>query len=241
MLWCGGSPGAGAGAASCLTHASPCVLALQIGGTQTINANVLKVAVGVIKESRQLRLQPFNEYRKRFGMKPYESFQELTGRAGMLPQELSGLRWGSADTLHSQRGTRPRAAPCCGACPCLVVTSHQGRRGWCLGCRGSLLCGAGRVVQRAVPGLGAGLAAAWVTGAATFPLLTARPVLAGVIPLLNHSDLHLVQERKRRRQSWKSCMETLMLWSFIRACCLRNPNPMAFLGKAWWRLELHFP
>ncbi|KAM6047231.1 prostaglandin G/H synthase 1 isoform 4-T5 [Theristicus caerulescens] len=53
-------------------------IAGRIGGGQTINANVLKVAVGVIKESRQLRLQPFNEYRKRFGMKPYESFQELT-------------------------------------------------------------------------------------------------------------------------------------------------------------------
>lgn len=57
---------------------------LQIGGGQTINANVLHVAVGVIKESRQLRLQPFNEYRKRFGMKPYKSFQELTGRAAVL-------------------------------------------------------------------------------------------------------------------------------------------------------------
>ena len=64
--------------------------------------------------------------------------------------------------------------------------------------------------------------------------------LLGVIPLLKHSDIHLVQERKRRRQSWKSCMETLMLWSFIWACCLRNPNPMVFLGKAWWRSELHF-
>lgn len=65
--------------------------------------------------------------------------------------------------------------------------------------------------------------------------------LPGAIPLLKHSDIRLVQERKRRRQSWKSCMETLMLWSFIRACCLRNPNPMVFLGKAWWRSELRFP
>lgn len=84
--------------------APPCVLALQIGGGQTINANVLNVAVGVIKESRQLRLQPFNEYRKRFGMKPYKSFQELTGRAAVLPQELLGLRWGSADALRPQGG-----------------------------------------------------------------------------------------------------------------------------------------
>ncbi|XP_055576290.1 prostaglandin G/H synthase 1 isoform X3 [Falco cherrug] len=56
----------------------------RIGGGQTINANVLKVAIGVIKESRQLRLRPFNEYRKRFGMKPYRSFQELTGSAPSL-------------------------------------------------------------------------------------------------------------------------------------------------------------
>ncbi|XP_074871789.1 prostaglandin G/H synthase 1 [Carettochelys insculpta] len=51
----------------------------QIGGGQNINANLLKVAVGVIEDSRLLRLQPLNEYRKRFGMKPYKSFQELTG------------------------------------------------------------------------------------------------------------------------------------------------------------------
>ncbi|XP_053863762.1 prostaglandin G/H synthase 1 [Malaclemys terrapin pileata] len=50
-----------------------------IGGGQTINTNLLKVTVGVIEESRLLRLQPFNEYRKRFSMKPYKSFQELTG------------------------------------------------------------------------------------------------------------------------------------------------------------------
>lgn len=77
---------------------------LQIGGGQTINANVLHVAVGVIKESRQLRLQPFNEYRKRFGMKPYKSFQELTGRAAVL---LLGLCWGRADALCPWVGTRP--------------------------------------------------------------------------------------------------------------------------------------
>ncbi|NXG33350.1 PGH1 synthase, partial [Dromaius novaehollandiae] len=64
----------------------------RIGGGQTINGHVLQVAVGVIEESRQLRLQPFNEYRKRFGLRPYESFQELTGedeKAAEL-QELYG-------------------------------------------------------------------------------------------------------------------------------------------------------
>lgn len=109
MLWCGGSSGVDAGATLCLTFAPLCVLTLQIGGGQTINANVLQVAVGVIKESRQLRLQPFNEYRKRFGMKPYKSFQELTGRAVVLLWELSGLCWGSAAALCPQLGCETRS------------------------------------------------------------------------------------------------------------------------------------
>ncbi|KAM9306392.1 prostaglandin G/H synthase 1-like isoform 3-T3 [Pholidichthys leucotaenia] len=53
----------------------------QIGGGQNINAVVTKVAVGAIKESRQLRFQPFNEYRKRFNLKPYTSFREFAGSA----------------------------------------------------------------------------------------------------------------------------------------------------------------
>ncbi|NXD09227.1 PGH1 synthase, partial [Nothocercus nigrocapillus] len=73
-------------------------IAGRIGGGQTINANVLKVAVGVIKESRQLRLQPFNEYRKRFGMKPYASFQELTGEEEKAA-ELEEL-YGDIDALE---------------------------------------------------------------------------------------------------------------------------------------------
>lgn len=51
----------------------------QVGGGRNMDHHVLHVAVEVIKESRELRLQPFNEYRKRFGLKPYTSFQELTG------------------------------------------------------------------------------------------------------------------------------------------------------------------
>uniref|UniRef100_A0A8D0BYP8 Prostaglandin G/H synthase 1 n=1 Tax=Salvator merianae TaxID=96440 RepID=A0A8D0BYP8_SALMN len=50
----------------------------QIGGKPNIHKKLLKVAIGVIEESRLLRLQSFNEYRKRFGMKPYTSFQDLT-------------------------------------------------------------------------------------------------------------------------------------------------------------------
>lgn len=54
-------------------------LSWQIGGGRNMDHHVLHVAVGLIKDSRELRLQPFNEYRKRFGLKPYTSFQELTG------------------------------------------------------------------------------------------------------------------------------------------------------------------
>uniref|UniRef100_A0A8D0EK58 Prostaglandin G/H synthase 1 n=1 Tax=Strix occidentalis caurina TaxID=311401 RepID=A0A8D0EK58_STROC len=77
-------------------------IAGRIGGGQTINANVLKVAIGVIEESRQLRLQPFNEYRKRFGMKPYKSFQELTGEEEKAA-ELEEL-YGDIDALEFYPG-----------------------------------------------------------------------------------------------------------------------------------------
>ncbi|XP_061149960.1 phosducin-like protein [Syngnathus typhle] len=50
----------------------------QIGGGQNVNPVVTPVAVRTIKESRQLRMQPFNEYRKRFNLKPYTSFKEFT-------------------------------------------------------------------------------------------------------------------------------------------------------------------
>uniref|UniRef100_A0A8C2FZI4 Prostaglandin G/H synthase 1 n=1 Tax=Cyprinus carpio TaxID=7962 RepID=A0A8C2FZI4_CYPCA len=48
-----------------------------------IHPVVRKVAEGVIIESRELRLQPFNEYRKRFNLKPYTSFSEFTGEEEM--------------------------------------------------------------------------------------------------------------------------------------------------------------
>ncbi|XP_051907896.1 phosducin-like protein [Hippocampus zosterae] len=50
----------------------------QIGGGHNVNPVVTPVAVRTIKESRQLRVQPFNEYRKCFNLKPYASFREFT-------------------------------------------------------------------------------------------------------------------------------------------------------------------
>nr|KAF6332070.1 prostaglandin-endoperoxide synthase 1 [Pipistrellus kuhlii] len=73
-----------------------------IGGGRNIDHHILHVAVEVIKESRELRLQPFNEYRKRFGMKPYTSFQEFTGEKEMAA-ELEEL-YGDIDALELYPG-----------------------------------------------------------------------------------------------------------------------------------------
>uniref|UniRef100_A0A8C9JIZ7 Prostaglandin G/H synthase 1 n=1 Tax=Panthera tigris altaica TaxID=74533 RepID=A0A8C9JIZ7_PANTA len=70
----------------------------KIGGGRNMDHHVLHVAVDVIKESRELRLQPFNEYRKRFGLRPYTSFQELTGEKEMAA-ELEEL-YGDIDALE---------------------------------------------------------------------------------------------------------------------------------------------
>lgn len=67
----------------------------QIGGGHNINAMVTKVAVGTIKESRELRLQSFNQYRKRFNLTPYTSFSEFTGKAN--------------DSVSSSHGTNFRS------------------------------------------------------------------------------------------------------------------------------------
>uniref|UniRef100_A0A8C5UV35 Prostaglandin G/H synthase 1 n=1 Tax=Microcebus murinus TaxID=30608 RepID=A0A8C5UV35_MICMU len=74
----------------------------RIGGGRNMDHHVLHVAVDVIKESREMRLQPFNEYRKRFGMKPYTSFQELTGEKEMAA-ELEEL-YGDIDALEFYPG-----------------------------------------------------------------------------------------------------------------------------------------
>lgn len=39
----------------------------------------LHVAEATLKHGRELRLQPFNRYREKLGLKPYTSFEELTG------------------------------------------------------------------------------------------------------------------------------------------------------------------
>ncbi|XP_078594308.1 prostaglandin G/H synthase 2-like [Branchiostoma floridae x Branchiostoma japonicum] len=56
-------------------------------GPRNIGAVNHQVAVETIKHERKLRMQPLNEYRKRFGMAPYRTFLELTaGDAEMAAQ-----------------------------------------------------------------------------------------------------------------------------------------------------------
>lgn len=87
-------------------------LAGQIGGGHNSHEVVLKVAEMTIKESRAARVQPFNEYRKRFNLKPYMSFNEFTDD----PEMARGLEelYGDIDALEFYPGvmlekTRPNA------------------------------------------------------------------------------------------------------------------------------------
>ncbi|KAK2901794.1 prostaglandin G/H synthase 1 [Channa argus] len=82
----------------------------QIGGGFNSNEVVLKVAEMVIKESRVARVQPFNQYRKRFNLKPYTSFYEFTDNKEMA-KGLEEL-YGDIDALEFYPGvmlekTRP--------------------------------------------------------------------------------------------------------------------------------------
>ncbi|XP_030006129.1 phosducin-like protein [Sphaeramia orbicularis] len=84
----------------------------QVGGGHNMNAVVTRVAVGAIKESRQLRIQPFNEYRKRFNLRPYTSFRDFSDDEEIATQ-LEEL-YGDIDALEFYPGlmlekTRPGA------------------------------------------------------------------------------------------------------------------------------------
>ncbi|KAM4664317.1 prostaglandin G/H synthase 1 [Discoglossus pictus] len=77
-------------------------IAGKIGGGKNTHPRLMSVAVGVIEESRKLRLQSFNEYRKRFGLKPYKSFEELTGEK-TVSAHLESL-YGDIDALEFYPG-----------------------------------------------------------------------------------------------------------------------------------------
>uniref|UniRef100_A0A7N6AIQ3 Prostaglandin G/H synthase 1 n=1 Tax=Anabas testudineus TaxID=64144 RepID=A0A7N6AIQ3_ANATE len=74
----------------------------QIGGGLNSHQTVVKVAEMVIKESRAARVQPFNEYRKRFNLKPYTSFSDFTDNKDIA----TGLEelYGDIDALEFYPG-----------------------------------------------------------------------------------------------------------------------------------------
>ncbi|XP_053181254.1 prostaglandin G/H synthase 1 [Scomber japonicus] len=74
----------------------------QIGGGHNIHELLLKVAEMVIRESRAVRVQPFNEYRKKFNLKPYRSFYEFTDDVEMA-EGLEEL-YGDIDALEFYPG-----------------------------------------------------------------------------------------------------------------------------------------
>lgn len=51
----------------------------QINGGRNDHESLLIVTELTINESRVARIQPFNQYRKKFHLKPYTSFHEFTG------------------------------------------------------------------------------------------------------------------------------------------------------------------
>ncbi|KAJ8270309.1 hypothetical protein GJAV_G00112790 [Gymnothorax javanicus] len=67
-------------------------IAGRVAGGRNLPAAVAKVASNSIEHTRQMRYQSLNAYRKRFLMKPYSSFQDLTGETEMaaILEELYG-------------------------------------------------------------------------------------------------------------------------------------------------------
>lgn len=85
----------------------------QIGGGHNLHAAVAHVAVKTIEASRLLRVQPFNEYRKRFNLKPYQTFREFSDNDDIVHQ-LEELYHGDVNALEFYPGlllekTRPGA------------------------------------------------------------------------------------------------------------------------------------
>ncbi|XP_062372795.1 prostaglandin G/H synthase 1 isoform X2 [Sardina pilchardus] len=74
----------------------------QIGGGKNIHPIIISVTESVIREARELRVQPFNEYRKRFNLEPYTSFFDLTENEETA-RELEEL-YGDIDALEFYPG-----------------------------------------------------------------------------------------------------------------------------------------
>ncbi|XP_054837904.1 prostaglandin G/H synthase 2 [Eublepharis macularius] len=70
----------------------------RVAGGKNVPAAVQKVAKASIDQSRQMRYQSLNAYRKHFLLKPFKSFEELTGEKEMAA-ELEEL-YGDIDAME---------------------------------------------------------------------------------------------------------------------------------------------
>nr|XP_060630500.1 prostaglandin G/H synthase 2 [Anolis sagrei ordinatus] len=70
----------------------------RVAGGRNVPVAVLKVAKASIDQSRQMRYRSLNEYRKHFLLKPFQSFEELTGEKEMAA-ELKEL-YGDIDAME---------------------------------------------------------------------------------------------------------------------------------------------
>nr|ALG96672.1 cyclooxygenase [Tubulanus polymorphus] len=76
------------------------LIAQQAGqiGPRNHNLYTQHVVKTVVHESRELRIKPFNEYRKKYNLVPYKSFEELTGE-----KEIAGIledMYGDVDAVE---------------------------------------------------------------------------------------------------------------------------------------------
>nr|XP_039274077.1 prostaglandin G/H synthase 2-like [Styela clava] len=74
----------------------------QVAGGKNQGSGTLAVAVQAIKDGRSMRLQSFNNYRKKIGLKPYTTFEDFTGEKEMAA-ELKEL-YGDIDALELYLG-----------------------------------------------------------------------------------------------------------------------------------------
>ncbi|XP_029474099.1 prostaglandin G/H synthase 2 [Rhinatrema bivittatum] len=77
-------------------------IAGRVAGGRNVPPAVQRVAMASIQQSRQMRYHSMNEYRKRFQLKPFSSFQELTGEKEMAA-ELESL-YGDIDAMELYPG-----------------------------------------------------------------------------------------------------------------------------------------
>ncbi|KAK5869649.1 hypothetical protein PBY51_024351 [Eleginops maclovinus] len=77
-------------------------IAGRVAGGRNVPGPIMYVAIKSIENSRQMRYQSLNAYRKRFSMKPYTSFEDMTGEKEMA--ELLEEFYGHVDAVELYPG-----------------------------------------------------------------------------------------------------------------------------------------